>query len=120
MLVDTKGVIRVLGVLAAVIALCALDLHCSGKEKEGTVPSTVARVTDELAAGRRELARSRADGMDVQLRELRLRARKLVREGKSEEARKLITAITQLEKESKRTRAQSEVPVPSQAQRVNK
>ena len=56
----------------------------------------------EMAAGRRELAVPRRDQLNEQLRDLRALARRLVKAGKTKEARRALAAIQELEAASRK------------------
>ena len=111
MFFNARGIKWTIVVLLGVLALCALDLHCSNKKDEAArspVPSTISRVKGEIDGGKREYASMRADQLEEQLRNLRIMAKKLVREGKDAEARRVIVAIQEIEKDAKRLRERSE------------
>lgn len=87
-------------VLVLVIVLCAWDLHCSGSSANTDMAVGVRRVKRELAAGRQELAQRRVDALNLQIRDLRVMARRMVKDGRSAEARRLFAAIAELEKQA--------------------
>ncbi len=111
MFFNARGIKWTIIVLLGVLALCVLDLHCSNKKDEAassSVPSAISRVKGEIEGGKREYASMRADQLEEQLRNLRIMAKKLVREGKDAEARRVIVAIQEIEKDAKRLRERSE------------
>jgi len=99
MLVDVRGVTIAVGVLLAVVALCAIDVRCSGKERE---PAVLAHVKDELSAGRKEYATMKRDELAEQLRRLRAYNRRLVEKGELAESRRVTAAILELEEHYRR------------------
>ncbi len=110
MFFNVKGILWTLGAIVAVMALCAIDLSCSGSVADAPVQTTIGRIRGEISAGRREISRNRADSLNVQIRDLRVMARRMVREGRHAEARRVFAAISELEKQSEAVRAKSESP----------
>ena len=111
MFFNVRGIKWTVAAILAVIALCALDLHCSNKADDDRAeePSgSIARVLGEIEVGKREYASLRADQLEEQLRSLRALAKKLTREGRTKEARSAISAIMEIEEQAKRLRERSE------------
>lgn len=101
MFFNVKGFYWTMAAIAAVILLCALDLHCSSGTREGVADvGAIAHVRDEIAAGKQEAAFQRADSRNLQIRDLRVMARRLVKQGKLAEARKMMAAIQELENQN--------------------
>ena len=103
MIFDGKKIKTVVIVLLAVVAICALDLHCSmmrdRAERERGKPASgvISRVREEMVAGRREQAFQREDQINEQLRILRVVARRMVKAGKTKDVRRVLAAIQELE-----------------------
>lgn len=73
---------------------------CGGGNDEGNAPPPpFARVIDELKAGRREATALTAEGIAVEIRSLRVMAKRLVREGDLKGARKVMLQIQRLERQ---------------------
>ena len=87
----------VFAIVLAVVGVCALDLKCS-MTKDRDRPTTMHRIREELDSGRREQAQVWREGMERQLRGIRVQIKKLLREGKDAEARRLMGAASQLER----------------------
>lgn len=84
-----------LGILALVIGLCALNLRCAGDPGPG---STVVRVRDELQEARRARRIQEADNLSVMARDLRVLARRYLDEGDKKKAQRAIGAAQELDK----------------------
>lgn len=101
MFFDVRGICWTLIAILAVIALCALDLHCSNrrdaKAAGGSGAGTIAHVKEEVAAGRQEMAVQRADQRNQMIRDLRVMVRRMLKEGRKEEARRFMAEIQKLE-----------------------
>ncbi len=82
-------------VLVSVLGICACDICCSIKRDKGR-RSSITRINDEISAGREAQKQQWQEGLEVQIRGLRVRARKLTNEGKSVEARKVTSEIIRL------------------------
>ena len=111
MFFNFQGIKWTIMALLGVLALCALDLRCSSKkdeERSSPAPSAISRVKGEIEGGKREYASMRAEQLEEQLRDLRITAKKLVREGKDAEARRVIVTIQEMEKDARRLRERSE------------
>lgn len=111
MLFDVNGIKWTIAAILGVLALCAIDLSCSGgdgEEEPSGAQNVISRVKGEVAAGKREYASMRAEQLEEQLRGLRVMAKKLVREGKTADARSVILTIQDMEKDVKRLRERSE------------
>lgn len=103
MFFDWKGIVMVLAALCAVILLCAVDLRCSARPNEG---STIARVKGELAAGRKEVHARQAEDLTRMVRDMRVMAKKYVKEGDMKNARRAMAAVQELEKKIKLLRGE--------------
>lgn len=97
MLFDVKGIVWTLVALVVVAAFCALDLKCA-KGRDSAQRGSLDVVKGEIAAGVDELATQRADAIRVQIRDLRIRVRKLLKAGDNAEARRLMGEIQKLER----------------------
>lgn len=95
MLVDWRGVALVLAVLAAVVGLCALNLHCGGGPSDN---STLSRVRDELATGRREQRYQQAENLAALARDLRVLAARYREAGENKKAQRAIGAAQELDR----------------------
>jgi hypothetical protein len=109
MFFDMNAIKWTVAAILVVIAVCILDLHCSNRRDENapSAPSAMSRVKSEMNAGKREYASMRADQLEEQLRDLRLMAKRLVREGKDADARRVILTIQEMERDVKRLRERS-------------
>ena len=97
MFFDVKGICWTLAALLVVVLVCTVDLTCaSGRDSRQL--GTIDRVRGEIAAGKGELAVRHGDGVRVQIRDLRIHVRKLLKEGKKAEARRLMAEIQKLER----------------------
>ena len=92
-----------LGVIAAVIALCALDLCCSGSSSD--IP-TVARVKQELAAGKREMRILQAEELAKLARDMRVLAKRYVEQGEKKKAQRAINAAQELDRKIRELRGE--------------
>lgn len=114
MFVDVKGVKWTVLALMCVAALCMLDLCCSSArdraraQKGADAGGVMAHVRREIAAGRHEQSVMREDQINEQLRDLRVISRRLVKAGRSREARRVMNAIQELETAKSRLRARRE------------
>ncbi len=111
MFFDVNGIKWTIAAILVVVLLCVLDLRCSGGGEDGepsAAPNVISRVKGEVQAGKREYASMRAEQLEEQLRGLRVMAKKLVREGKTTEARSVILTIQDMERDVKRLRERSE------------
>lgn len=95
MLRSWKTVFAIMAILAAVVAICVVDLRCSGEPEKGTV---AARVCEEIAVGRQELRNARADELAVLARNLRVLARRYVEQGDKKKAQRAIGAAQELDR----------------------
>lgn len=93
----------VLPVLALVALLCVLDVRCSIEKDRGRA-TELNRVRGELAAGAQADRQRLAEGIELQIRMLRARARKLNEDGDSEEARRVTAEVIRLTGELERVR----------------
>ena len=102
MFFNWKGVMFVLGGIAVVMGLCALDLCCSsgGKEK---IPS-LERVKGEIEAGRREQRVLQADELAKLARDMRALAKRYVEQGESRKAQRAIGAAQELDRKIRELR----------------
>ncbi len=117
MFFDVKGIRWTLLAIAGVVLLCVIDLRCSfSRDREAAggaqnpAGGVVSRVQGELAAGRRELATLREDQIIEQLRDLRVIAKRLVKAGRTRDARRVFAAIQELEEARSRIRARADAP----------
>ena len=85
----------IISAFVLVVAVCTVDVCCSmAKDRERT--TVFKRIKGEVAAGRQQEAQDRAEGLERQIRAMRLRARKLNAEGRAAEARRLSAEIIRL------------------------
>ena len=102
MFFDVRGICWTLAGILVVVLFCALDLHCSNRrdaKAAGAGVGAIAHVKEEVAAGRHEVAVQRRDQRNVMIRDLRVMVRRMLKEGRKEEARRLMAEIQKLEKE---------------------
>lgn len=107
MFFDTKGIFWTLAALAAVVAVCLLDVRCASARdaRAPTAPSgALAHVKEELTAGRQAWRQLREDQLNEQLRMLRVLAKRCVEKGDHVRARATIALIQEIEA-AKRRRA---------------
>lgn len=104
MFFNVKGILWTLGAIALAVVLCAIDLNCSGSVADAPAQTTIGRIRGEISAGRREMSLNRADALNVQIRDLRVMARRMVKEGRAAEARPLFATIAELEKQAEAMR----------------
>ena len=100
MFFNVRGICWTLGGILVVVLLCALDLHCSNTRDARTAApgvGAIAHVKEEVAAGRQEVAVQRRDQRNVMIRDLRVMVRRMLKEGRGEEARRLMAEIQKLE-----------------------
>ena len=83
--------------LASLTAAVLLFLCCGCGDNSD--PAVIARVKGELAAGRKEYASIRLDQIASELRELRVINKRLVREGRLAESRRVTAQILELERQ---------------------
>ncbi len=109
MFFNVRGIKWTLLVLVVVIALCALDLHCSfvrdraaHAKDEASVGGVISHVREEIAAGQRERVVHNMDQINDQLRDLRVIARRMVKAGKKKDLNRVFAAIQELEEMKKR------------------
>ena len=95
MFFNTKGIVWTLGALLGVLRLAALDLKCASGRDSAT-PGALDRVHGEITAGRREQATQHADALRMQIRDLRVLARRLTRAGDAAGARRVMGEIQRL------------------------
>ena len=115
MFFDVKGIKWTIIAILAVVVLCILDLHCSfardRAERErgrSDVGGVISHVRAEMAAGRREQSILREDQINLQLRDLRVVARRMVKAGRTKDVRKVLSAIQELEGMKKRLQEKRE------------
>ena len=99
MFFNWKGAAVVLGILAAVTVLCAVDLRCSG---ELGTDSTVVRIKDELAAGKKAKRQLEADNLARLARDMCTLAHRYKEQGENRKAQRAMGAALELEKKIKR------------------
>ena len=98
MFFNVRGFYWTMAALALVIVLCAIDLRCSSGTREGVADiGAIAHVRNEIAAGKQQAAFQREENRNLQIRDLRVMVRRLVKEGRHAEARKMMAAIQELE-----------------------
>ena len=85
----------VFAVIILVVAVCAIDIHCSTLRDKGR-PTEISRIRGEMAAGHEQEKMTREEGIEMQIRMLRARVRKLKKEGKTAEARQVTNEIIRL------------------------
>lgn len=102
MFFDVRGICWTLAGILVVVLLCALDLHCSNRRDEKKASAAgvgaIAHVREEVAAGKQEIAFQRADQRNLMIRDLRVMVRRMLKEGRNEEARRFMAEIQKLEK----------------------
>ena len=98
MFFNWKGVAIVLGILAVVIALCAVDLRCSGSLESDP---TVVRMKGELAAGKKAKRQLEADNLAQMARDLCVLAHRYKAQGENRKAQRAMGAALELEKKIK-------------------
>ena len=86
--------------LFIVICLAAVCAGCWEDEKVGTA----AMVKREMRAGMEELKSNRAESLEVTIRGLRVRAKRLLEQGENAEARRIMNQIPELEHQAKALR----------------
>ena len=101
MFFNWRGIRIVLVVIAAVIALCVIDLRCSGGSEDN---ATLMRVKSELAAGREAAKDLRADELDRLARDMRVLAKRYLEKGENKKAQRAIGAAMELERKSRTLR----------------
>lgn len=82
-------------ILLLVAAVCVIDVRCSMAKDSGR-PTEISRIRGEMAAGAKADAQQREEGLELQIRMLRDRARSLNRKGKAAEARQVSAEIIRL------------------------
>ena len=104
MFFNWKGIMFVLGAIAVVVGLCALDLCCSsgGKEK---IPS-LERVKGEIEAGRREQRVLQAEELAKLARDMRALAKRYVEQGETRKAHRAIGAAQELDRKIRELRGE--------------
>ena len=90
-----RKVIVVFVVLLLVVVFCAIDIHCSTLRDKGRT-TEISRIRGEVAAGHKQEKMTREEGVEIQIRMLRARVRKLKKEGKTAEARQVTNEIIRL------------------------
>ena len=95
MFVNWKGVTVVLAVVTAVVALCAVDLRCSGGLGPG---SDIVRMKGELAEGKKAMRQQEAENLARLARDLCLLARHYKAKGEDRKAQRALGAAQELEK----------------------
>jgi len=93
-----------MAILAVVAVIGAVDLRCSGASEKGT-PMT--RVSEEIAAGKKEFRNLQADDLAVLARDLRILARRYVEQGDKKKAQRAIGAAQELDKKIAELRGES-------------
>ena len=91
-----------LAAVAAVVGLCALDLHCSGG---GEVPA-IARVRGEMEAGRNAQRIQQADELARLARDMRVLAKRYLEQGEGRKARRAFGAAQELERKIRELRGE--------------
>ena len=81
-------------VLLAVAVVVVVGVMCCSR---GSEPDVVSRVKGEIAAGRKEYASMQLDQIAAELRGLRVLNKRLVKDGKMEESRRVTARIIELE-----------------------
>lgn len=109
MFFDVNGIRWTLAAIGAVVILCVLDLKCSFA-RDRQEAGTVAHVREEMSAGRKERRTQQRDALNDQIRDLRVIVRRLVKEGKSRQARQAMATIQELEQA--RDRLEKEIASP--------
>lgn len=96
MFFNVKGIYWTLLAIVAVVCLCALDLHCSNRRDEQSASGAIDMVRREMAAGRHEAAVVNAERRNVLIRDMRVMVRRLLKQGRKAEARRLMGEIQKL------------------------
>lgn len=104
MFFDVKGICWTLAALTVVVLVCSIDLCCSSGRRDSAQAGAIDRVKGEISAGRSEWATQRRDQLNLQIRDLRVRARAFVKEGRTVEARKILVVVQELEREAGKIR----------------
>ena len=101
MFFNWRGVVIVLAVITAVIALCTVDLRCSGGLGPG---SDIVRMKGEWAAGKKAMRQQEAENLARLARDLRMLARHYKAKGENRKAQRAIGAAQELDKKIARLR----------------
>lgn len=104
MFFNVKGALLVLGAIAVVVGLCALDLCCSSGGR-GKIPS-VERVKGELEAGRREQRILQAEQLARFARDMRVLAKRYAEQGETRKARRAIGTAQELDRKIRELRGE--------------
>ena len=104
MFFNWKGIMFVLGAIAVVVGLCALDLCCSSGGKEKI--SAVERVKGELEAGRREQRILQAEQLAGFARDMRVLAKRYAEKGEMRKAHRAIGTAQELDRKIKELRGE--------------
>lgn len=107
MLNNWKTVWIIVAILAAVAVIGVIDLRCSGVSEKGT---PMARVGEEIAAGKKEFRNLQADDLAVLARDLRILARRYVEQGDKKKAQRAIGAAQELDKKIAELRGKANEP----------
>ena len=95
MFFNWRGAAIVLSVLAAVVALCVLDLRCSG---EPAPDSSLAHVKGEMAEGKKAMRQQEAENLTQLARSLCELAHSYKAKGENKKAQRAMGAALELEK----------------------
>lgn len=95
MLFNWKGAVIVLSFLAAVVALCAVDLRCSGGVGSD---SSIARMKGEWAEGKKAMRQQEAENLARLARDLRVLAKRYKEGGENKKAQRAIGAAQELDR----------------------
>ena len=95
MFFNWRGAAIVLAVLAAVIALCAIDLRCSGGLGSD---SSIARMKGEWAEGKKAMRQQEAENLAQLARDMRALARRYKAKGDTKKAQQAIGAALELDR----------------------
>lgn len=100
-----RGVTIVLAVIAAVVALCVLDLSCGrGASKD----STIVRVKGELAAGMKEHRTMQADDLALVARDMRVMAKRHLAKGEKRKAEEALKTAEELDRKVEALRGEGD------------
>ncbi len=95
-----KAIVIIVGIILVVVA-CIVDIRCSMERDRGHA-TEISRVRGEIDAGAKARMQQRREGLELQIRALRLQARRLNKEGRDVESRRLTAEIIRLNSELER------------------
>lgn len=101
MFFNWRGTAVVLGAIALVVALCAIDLSCSSGPAEN---SAISRVKGEMNAAKSEHRTSQADEFSKMARDMRVMAKRFAKRGDTRSAQRAINAALELDRKAEALR----------------